>query len=123
MRDSKGTIVIYPGEGERGGLWILDVSRQNYLILLEALEFSFDPPLPSPPLPHPLSIGNQFPIVSLFYTPLVTSNYPSALSGNPGIPPKSFELPPVQSVNIDWSVRIFFSRQMRPPLTHKRSHC
>ena len=67
MRDSKGTIVIYPGEGERGGLWILDVSRQNYLILHEALEFSFDPPpLPSPPLPHPLSIGNQFPIVPLF---------------------------------------------------------
>lgn len=101
MRDSKGTIVIYPGEGERGGLWILDVLRQNYLILHEALEFSFDPLSPPPPLPHPLSIGNQFPIVSLFYTPLVTSNYPSTLSGNPGIPPKSFEPPLFQSVNID----------------------
>ena len=61
MRDSKGTIVIYPGEGERGGLWILDVSRQNYLILHEALEFSFDPPpLPSPPpslIPYQLAIN------------------------------------------------------------------
>ena len=61
MRDSKGTIVIYPGEGERGGggLWILDVSRQNYLILHEALEFSFDPPSPLPPslIPYQLAIN------------------------------------------------------------------
>ena len=60
MRDSKGTIVIYPGEGERGDIWILDVSRQNYLILHEALEFSFDPPLPSPPpslIPYQVAIS------------------------------------------------------------------